>query len=216
MASEAPNAPQLAPEVQPELHQRQRMLMGMAQVIAKHGYRGATITEVVRYAKVSKRTFYEEFDDKESCFLELYGQTAELLEGLIVSQTDVSGDDWREQIGIGARAYFSTLSAEPLLARAFFIEISTLSERAMKVKRDAFDHFALLVVDLIERARAAHPEIPSRSLTPMMAAALMGGMTDVMIGAIERDEMVSQLDEIIATCTDLIAVVVTGEFPPGE
>ena len=201
---------------EPEIGQRQRMLMGMAQTIARRGYRGATITEVVRFAKVSKRTFYEEFGDKESCFLELYEQTRDQLQQLIRDQTDATDDDWRGQIAKGARAYYTALTVQPLLTRAFFIEVATLSERATKVRRESFDSFAQTLLELIERGRAAHPEIPSRPLSPMMAAAVLGGMTDVMIGAIERDEMQERLDELVATCTDLIVSVVTGQFPPGQ
>jgi AcrR family transcriptional regulator len=200
---------------EPELHQRQRMLNGMAETIAQRGYRGATITEVVRYARVSKRTFYEEFGDKESCFLELYEQTREQLEELIATQTDPGGDDWREQITRGARAYYTALTVRPLLTQAFFIEIATLSERATQVRRQAFDSFATLLQQLVEKGRAAHPEVPSRALSHTMAAAVLGGMTDAMIGAIERGEMVERLDDLVDTCTDLIACVVTGQFPPG-
>lgn len=190
--------------------------MGMAQTIAQRGYRGATITEVVRFAKVSKRTFYEEFGDKESCFLELYQSTADQLQALIVEQTDATSDDWRTEIATGARAYYTALTEQPLLTRAFFIEVATLSDRATKLRRESFDAFAQTLVELVDRARAAHSDIPSRPLTHMMAAAVLGGMTDVMIGAIERDEMNERLDELVETCTDLIATIVTGQFPPGQ
>jgi AcrR family transcriptional regulator len=198
-----------------EVHQRQRMLNGMADTIAKHGYRGATITEVVRFAKVSKRTFYEEFGDKESCFLELYDQTRRLLEQIIIEQSDPSKDDWRDQARRAARAYYVALTVQPLLTQAFFIEIATLSDRARQVRRESFDSFAQVLLDLIERGRAAHPEIPSRPISFTMAAAILGGMTDVMIGAIENDEMVERVDELVETVTDLIGCVVTGQFPPG-
>ncbi|MDQ8046980.1 MAG: TetR/AcrR family transcriptional regulator [Solirubrobacteraceae bacterium] len=197
----------------PEVHQRQRMLNGMADTVAKHGYRGATITEVVRYAKVSKRTFYEEFGDKESCFLELYDRTRRELEKIIIDQSDPSKDDWRDQIARGARAYYQALTIQPLLTRAFFIEIATLSERATQVRRESFDSFANVLLELIEKGRAAHPEIPSRSISFTMAAAILGGMTDVMIGAIENDEMLERVDDLVETVTDLIGCVVTGQFP---
>ena len=35
-----------------------------------------TIADVVRVARVSKRTFYEHFADKEACFLALYAETS--------------------------------------------------------------------------------------------------------------------------------------------
>lgn len=196
----------------PAVPQRDRMLLGMAQTIAKHGYRGATITEVVRFAKVSKRTFYEEFGDKESCFLELYDQTRFTLEQLIIEQSRLS-QDWREQIRMGARAYYAALAAEPRLTQAFFIEIATLSERATKARRVAFDHFARVLVNLVEQARADNPDVPSRELSQVMSVAVMGGMTELLIGAIERDDLAESIDLLVDTASDLIGTLVTGQFP---
>lgn len=196
----------------PAVPQRDRMLLGMAQTIAKHGYRGATITEVVRFAKVSKRTFYEEFGDKESCFLELYDQTRFTLEQLIIEQSRLS-KDWREQIRMGARAYYAALAAEPRLTQAFFIEIATLSERSTKARRVAFDHFAQVLVNLVEQARADNPDVPSRELSQVMSVAVMGGMTELLIGAIERDDLAESIDLLVDTASDLIGTLVTGQFP---
>lgn len=198
-----------------ELHQRDRMLIGMADTISKHGYRGATITEVVRFARVSKRTFYEEFGDKESCFLELYERTARDLEQLIVKAAADESLAWREQIRAGANAYFSALALRPMLTKAFFIEIGTLSERATQARRAMMDHFCVLLGAIVEEARRRNPDVPSRPLPPMLAAAVVGGMTDVMIGALERDQYVESVDDLVETATDLLASVITGQFPPG-
>ncbi|MDP9168957.1 MAG: TetR/AcrR family transcriptional regulator, partial [Actinomycetota bacterium] len=50
---------------------RRRLLDGLADSIAERGYRATTVADVVRYAKTSKRTFYDEFASKEECFVEL-------------------------------------------------------------------------------------------------------------------------------------------------
>lgn len=41
--------------------QRERLLAAMAHEVAEKSYRGTTITEVVKYASVSTRDFYEHF-----------------------------------------------------------------------------------------------------------------------------------------------------------
>jgi AcrR family transcriptional regulator len=45
--------------------QRERLLAAIADQVAAHGYRGTTITEVVKAASVSTRDFYELFKGKE-------------------------------------------------------------------------------------------------------------------------------------------------------
>ena len=44
----------------------------MAQVVAEKGYAATTVADVVERAGVSRRTFYEQFADKEACFLAAY------------------------------------------------------------------------------------------------------------------------------------------------
>src|ERR1700712_5093154 len=67
---------------------RSRLLQAMLIVLSKHGYRGATITEVVSISKVSKRTFYENFADKEACFLEIYSATVRGLDPVLRGETE--------------------------------------------------------------------------------------------------------------------------------
>ena len=62
---------------------RARLEAGLAEAIAEKGYAAATIADVVRHARVSKRTFYEHFADKEECFLALYSDSSDELLALI-------------------------------------------------------------------------------------------------------------------------------------
>ncbi len=50
---------------------RLRLLDGLAASIAERGYRATTVADIVRHARTSKRTFYDQFASKEQCFLEL-------------------------------------------------------------------------------------------------------------------------------------------------
>ena len=51
---------------------RARIFEGMASVVGERGYAATTISDVVRAASISRRTFYEYFQDKEDCFVETY------------------------------------------------------------------------------------------------------------------------------------------------
>src|SRR5882724_3806888 len=48
--------------------QRGRLLDAMAEVVAEKGYQATTVADVVERAGVSRRTFYEQFPDREACF----------------------------------------------------------------------------------------------------------------------------------------------------
>jgi AcrR family transcriptional regulator len=53
-------------------NQRARMLDAMARAVATKGYARVSVADVVQLAGVSRRTFYEQFRDKEDCFLVAY------------------------------------------------------------------------------------------------------------------------------------------------
>jgi AcrR family transcriptional regulator len=52
--------------------QRTRLLEAAGRAVAEKGYAAATIDDIVRGAGVSKKTFYEHFQDKLGCFLAAY------------------------------------------------------------------------------------------------------------------------------------------------
>ena len=53
-------------------NQRERLLNGVVEAVAEHGYNATTIGAITAAAKISRRTFYEHFRDKEGCFLAAY------------------------------------------------------------------------------------------------------------------------------------------------
>ena len=78
-ASRHPNIPRRLPRgthgLDPSLvaaSQRTRLLEAVGRAVAEKGYAAATIDDIVRGAGVSKKTFYEHFQDKLECFLAAY------------------------------------------------------------------------------------------------------------------------------------------------
>src|SRR5271170_7931966 len=51
------------------LHQRARIHGAMVEAIACNGYEGTSVKQVIGLAGVSRRSFYEQFANKEACFL---------------------------------------------------------------------------------------------------------------------------------------------------
>jgi AcrR family transcriptional regulator len=50
-------------------NQRQRMLGAMVEAVAAHGYGGTSVKQVITLAGISRRAFYEQFSNKQECFL---------------------------------------------------------------------------------------------------------------------------------------------------
>jgi AcrR family transcriptional regulator len=49
--------------------QRARIVAGAIEAVAQSGYGGLTVAEVIARARISRRTFYELFEDREDCFM---------------------------------------------------------------------------------------------------------------------------------------------------
>ena len=156
---------------------RQRLLDGLAQNITERGYRETTIADIVRQARTSRRTFYEHFADKESCFLALYSQTSDDLLTLIAGAAGGEGA-WQARLEAAARTYFGALAAEPALIRASMLEIRAAGPRARELRRDVQGRYAGLLTMLSEAAASDDPTV--RPLTPALATAVIGGLDELL------------------------------------
>src|SRR6201999_155311 len=67
---------------------RIRLLDVMATSITERGYPASTVAHIVRHARTSKRTFYDQFASKEQCFLELLRADTEKLGERIAAAVD--------------------------------------------------------------------------------------------------------------------------------
>jgi AcrR family transcriptional regulator len=101
--------------------QRERLLAAIVEQVATNGYRGTTITEVVKAASVSTRDFYELFEGKEDCFLAAFDVVRHHLENLVRSAA-AAAEDWPHRVIAALRAGLEFFAAEPELARFCLLE----------------------------------------------------------------------------------------------
>ena len=97
---------------------------GLAEAVAEHGYNAVTIAHITKAARVSRRAFYENFENKEECFLAAF----EIVVGHVrTSSPRRSGqtDDWPHEVIAAFRAALGFLAEEPDLARLCLVESLT-------------------------------------------------------------------------------------------
>ena len=182
---------------------RARLTGGLAAAIAEKGYAAVTIADVVRIARVSKRTFYEHFADKEACFLALYAETSDELIELIATSAATAPGSWEERIEAAARAYFERVAGEPELIRAALLEIQAAGPRARELRREVQRRYA---DQLRAFSDAAAAEGAGRALTPALATAVVGGLNELMLEAVEAGRA-ERIGELADAATELIRAV---------
>ena len=183
---------------------RARLTGGLAAAIAEKGYATVTIADVVGHARVSKRTFYEHFADKEACFLALYSETSDELLDLIAEAAASADGPWDERLAAAASAYFERVAAEPELIRAALLEIQAAGPRARELRREVQRRYAEQLRALSIAAAAEAPGISP--LSPALATAVVGGLNELMLEAVEAGKA-ARMGELAAAASELIRAV---------
>lgn len=174
--------------------------------MSEKGYAATTIGDIVSHAHVSRRTFYECFPDKESCFLALFAVTSDRLLDAI---SEVARDlPWEERISSTIRIYLSGFAANPALTSTFLVEIRTAGPRALGLRRAVIHRLSDVLLGLAADARAQDPSL--RPLKPETATAIVGGINELMLQAVE-EQRVHRIADLAETATDLMrAALIAG------
>jgi AcrR family transcriptional regulator len=159
---------------------REALTGGLAAAIADKGYAATTIADVVMHARVSKRTFYEHFADKEACLMALYEQGCHYLLAVVSSAaTRGDGAGWKAMVNDGVTAYLNALESMPAVTRTLLVEIQAAGPKAYRLRQQMQRRFADTLVEVVDAARAADPAIPR--LSQLLAIALVGGVHEMML-----------------------------------
>ena len=112
--------------------QRERMLNAVVAAVAEQGFADMTVADVVAGAGVSRRTFYEQFDDKLDCFLAAYRSHADAL--LSDVERAVAAADPADRLHAGLTAYLDGLAREPMAARVLIVDILGAGPKALEAR----------------------------------------------------------------------------------
>jgi len=155
---------------------RDRLLDGLTASIGERGYRDTTVADIVRHARTSKRTFYEQFASKEECLIEVLRRNNENLIANIRAATDPEAD-WQEQIGQASVAYVDHIASRPAITLSWIREAPALGAKALPLNRLAMEHLTDMLVDLSDS-----PGFRRANLAPVsrpLALILLGGLREL-------------------------------------
>jgi len=176
------------PREQVALDQRLRILEGMVRTVGDKGYAATSVQDVLERAGVSRKTFYDNFADKEACFLEAYDAVvARVMHEINKAPTEPG--PWSLSVRRRLRAFLKFFAYEPGLARMAVVEVLAAGPEAIERYRAAVRGFIPLFAEGHRLAR--NPEqIPDE-----MAEAIVGGIGSVIYNRVAegRSEEVPNL-----------------------
>jgi len=161
--------------------QRDRLLDGMAQTVARRGYAATPVAEVLKVAGVSRRTFYEQFADKEDCFLAAYDAIVALCTQRLVAAYH-GARDWEDGIACAYDALLATLAQEPDFAHLGIVGALAAGPRALARREATLRRLARFVDHTSERAGSAVPP------PALVGQAIVGGIHELVYSQIVRGE----------------------------
>jgi AcrR family transcriptional regulator len=184
---------------------RDRLLEGMAAALDEKGFAETTIADIARHARVSKRTFYEHFGDKQDCLLALYVASSERALARIADSIDPTLD-LDAQIKKTTAVYFSSMQERPALLRTLLVEILTAGPRGLEVRRQINRRYAELLRKVVASTK---PNGGRRhTLSGAMATAIVGGLNELMLQAAEGGDL-TRLRGLARPAAELVRSVVS-------
>lgn len=100
------------------------MLAAMTAAAAESGYGAVTVTDVISRAGVSRSTFYQQFVDRQDCFLAAFDRAVGLLIAELERQVSTGGTG--AGVAEVVRAYLDAVVRHEALARVMLIDSATL------------------------------------------------------------------------------------------
>ena len=95
-------------------YRRVLLLRAAAVAVDEHGYGAVTVAHITARAKISRRTFYELFVDREQCLLAVMQD----IEAQLAAELRAAGLDglaWRERVRLGLWTVLRFFDREPAL-----------------------------------------------------------------------------------------------------
>jgi AcrR family transcriptional regulator len=153
--------------------QRARMLAAMFDVVAERGAANASVAHVVARSGVSRRTFYELFEDREDCFLAAFDE-AVVHASECVAKVYETQARWRERVRVSLAALLQFLDDQPAMGRLLVVEVLGAGPRALERR-------ARVLAQLIAAVDQGRSEAkPGKEPPPLTAEGVVGAVFSVI------------------------------------
>ncbi len=188
--------------------QRGRVLEAMVKAVAEKGYAATAIADVVARAAVSRRTFYEQFRDKEECFLAAFETGLRFLFSRVQEESaDLDPGDWQGRLRVMLETYLATLAGEPEFARVIHVDALAAGGRVSARWAELLDRLVGFFRSLHAIAREQDPGVPPVGDEALLV--LLGGILEVVRVHV-RTARVERLPELAPQLTALAVAIVSG------
>jgi AcrR family transcriptional regulator len=172
--------------------QRARLLTAMTDLAAKKGTASVTVAHVVEHAGVSRRTFYELFDDREDCFLAAFDAGIASASKYVLDAYDPQAK-WAERVRTGLVALLEFLEIERSVGSLLIVGSLGAGECALQRRRRVLDQ-VITVIDGSRGASGREDSSGPKELPLLTAEGIVGGALSILHARLSENDKGSLLE----------------------
>lgn len=123
---------------------RERILEGMLEAVGSSGYDGASVRTVLDLTGLYRQAFYDNFPDKDACYLEAFDWGVGRLESVVVAAAAAAAG-WQGKLRAGLTALLEALDRDPDVGRALIVEVHAAGSEALDKRAEVMKRIAEFV-----------------------------------------------------------------------
>jgi AcrR family transcriptional regulator len=151
--------------------QRARLIGAAVPVVDELGWSSVTVADIASRARVSRRTFYDLFANREDCLLAMLDDTVTRVEQDL-AHADVEDSSWVERVRTGLWTILCFLDRDPVLARVCVVQSARGTRRVLEAREALLTRVASVLDEgRTQNTRAA--QTPVLTAEGLVGAALM-------------------------------------------
>jgi AcrR family transcriptional regulator len=183
--------------------QRARLLSAAVLVIEEQGWAGASVAHITARARVSRRTFYDLYANREECMLAVLQDVVERIAEEIAAASPAELE-WRERVRGGLLAILSFFDREPALARLCVVQALHGGPRVLEWREGVLAQLA----EVLEEGRREGPR--SGDCTALTAEGLVGAVFAIVYGRLSSPRRPQPLRDLLGELMSLIVLPYLG------
>jgi AcrR family transcriptional regulator len=179
--------------------QRDRLIAAMGELVAELGQTTIGVHHVCQRAGISRRTFYELYEDRDGCLVETLETAYGQLLAHIAEAVAGAGAEWEDRTVAATQALLVALEADRVLAHLCLVPAAGGHQDALALRRAATGQIVTLL------AGAPVPALPGE---PVLAGAL-GGVWELALRSL-TDEPEASIEQLAGAAIYLMLAPFAG------
>jgi AcrR family transcriptional regulator len=176
----------------------------MVQEVSERGAASVSVAHAVARSGVSRRTFYELFDDREDCFLAAFDEALKQTAAAVVPAFQEAGS-WRAKMRAALTALLESLECDPAVGRLLIVESLAAGPGALERRQNVLAH----IIPIVDQGRG---EGKAGSDPPcLIAEGIAGGVLSVLHARLTGESS----GELIELVNPLMGMIVLPYLGPG-